>query len=352
MSLRTRLFTDWHEAASHSQAWRELAAENLFLGPDWLGAGVRAFSPARPRIGMAFSGEKLVGVLPLRLRDRLMLVGLGDDFGDYGGLLLAPGHEAEAAAALLELAFAKTGAARLRLRHLRGDLSSTAWLRAAVSHQLGWPCAWTRKGQTFVIPLNLPYEPLLKQLRSGKSRYNLRRARRQLEARGPLRLRACTTPAAIESALSILLARHAQKWPEGIFSREQGQVFARTMARKGLDTDKLELLELLSEESVVASVLAFRHTGRVYYYAVAYDADFAQYSPGSLLLQAVLERACERGEEELDLLRGPEPYKRDWGAQPVPLITLLAYNPRTLLGRGLALANRLRGRLGAEAECA
>ncbi|HEV2464733.1 MAG TPA: GNAT family N-acetyltransferase [Acidobacteriaceae bacterium] len=50
----------------------------------------------------------------------------------------------------------------------------------------------------------------------------------------------------------------------------------------------------------------------------AYSPDHADLRPSSLLLSYVIEKAAEEGIEVIDMLRGEEPYKRIWHADPVP----------------------------------
>lgn len=50
----------------------------------------------------------------------------------------------------------------------------------------------------------------------------------------------------------------------------------------------------------------------------ASSPDHADLRPSSLLLSYVIEKAAEEGIEVIDMLRGEEPYKRIWHADPVP----------------------------------
>jgi CelD/BcsL family acetyltransferase involved in cellulose biosynthesis len=68
----------------------------------------------------------------------------------------------------------------------------------------------------------------------------------------------------------------------------------------------------------IAGLLGFRERGTLYGYLQGSDPAYDPLSPGVLLLGAVVERSIEEGLAALDFLRGREPYKLWWGAEPRP----------------------------------
>jgi CelD/BcsL family acetyltransferase involved in cellulose biosynthesis len=58
----------------------------------------------------------------------------------------------------------------------------------------------------------------------------------------------------------------------------------------------------------------------VFYYLGGFDPRFRAASPGSVLLGHAAEDAIGRGDRHLDLLRGRERYKYEWGGVDRPML--------------------------------
>jgi CelD/BcsL family acetyltransferase involved in cellulose biosynthesis len=61
----------------------------------------------------------------------------------------------------------------------------------------------------------------------------------------------------------------------------------------------------------------------VLYYNAGIDPEARDLSPGVVLLERLVRRAIERGKCRVDLMRGDEPYKYEWGATDEPIQRLL-----------------------------
>jgi len=64
--------------------------------------------------------------------------------------------------------------------------------------------------------------------------------------------------------------------------------------------------------TLVAFELGFRCARKLWVYTKAYDREYSRYSPGTVLLCAVLDYGYAKGFKEYDFLRGEEPYKLQW----------------------------------------
>ena len=60
------------------------------------------------------------------------------------------------------------------------------------------------------------------------------------------------------------------------------------------------------------------------------DPEARELSPGVVLLERLVRRAIERGKCRVDLLRGDEPYKYEWGAVDEPIQRILVRRTATL----------------------
>ncbi len=67
----------------------------------------------------------------------------------------------------------------------------------------------------------------------------------------------------------------------------------------------------------------FETPGALLYYNAGVDPDARDLSPGVVLLERLVRRAIETGKCRVDLMRGDEPYKYEWGAQDEPIQRLL-----------------------------
>lgn len=124
-----------------------------------------------------------------------------------------------------------------------------------------------------------------------------------------------------------LVRLHSERWAlrgeGGVFRDPRVLEWHREalplLARRGLV--RLSCLRL-NGETIAAMYCLADLPGRVsrslYVYIPAFSPRFAVLSPGTLLLAHEVERAAAEGIETIDMLRGNEPYKQLWRAQPAP----------------------------------
>jgi len=178
------------------------------------------------------------------------------------------------------------------------------------------PCA--TEGNGFAEVNKAPFIPLsgigsieeLLSRFSGKSRYNLRRERAQLERLGALRLRVFGQDE-VQPALGVLpdfLRAHVDKWPgayraDGFFGR---------LVSHGLPSGVLHVSVLEVGGKAVSWHIGFFCRRRFYYYVPAFNHEAARCSPGMVHLVKLIEDALARGATVFDLLTGEEAYKLRW----------------------------------------
>ncbi len=79
------------------------------------------------------------------------------------------------------------------------------------------------------------------------------------------------------------------------------------------------LSALLIDDTVVSAHLGFVGRGRFYYIFPAYDAAYARYRPGHLLLNYLVDQTTQQGFETFDLGVGDEAYKISWATERITL---------------------------------
>jgi CelD/BcsL family acetyltransferase involved in cellulose biosynthesis len=152
-------------------------------------------------------------------------------------------------------------------------------------------------------------------------RRNIRRASSRLAAEGAMHR--SHRGASVVTRLQTLRMMHEAQW--GDRSRFLSQFDRFTAAcRLGAESDEVVVHELANDDDVIATVVSFEVAGRVSLYQSARLTDFHWRNAMSVLLNAVIADACERGFSEVDFLRGEEPYKDGFAPRRRELFRLLA----------------------------
>ena len=95
----------------------------------------------------------------------------------------------------------------------------------------------------------------------------------------------------------------------------------------------LRLGVVYAENTPIAVQLWFVVDGVAYIYKLAYDENYAKYSPGSILTMKMFESAIDEDRvSEIDYLTGDDHYKKDWMSHRRQRLGLVGYNRKTFLG--------------------
>lgn len=168
-----------------------------------------------------------------------------------------------------------------------------------------------------------------------KERHEIRRKVRRAEAVGEVTLVDSTDPSA---DLEAFIELHQARWgDDGLFPAtpggDQSRVFFRRLfelfAERAGAADAsprdpslhLAFLEVTGRR--VAAAVFFETPGGLLYYNAGVDPEARDLSPGVVLLERLVRRAIDRGKCRVDLMRGDEPYKYEWGARDEPIKRLL-----------------------------
>nr|WP_255500833.1 GNAT family N-acetyltransferase [Caulobacter sp. 17J80-11] len=151
-------------------------------------------------------------------------------------------------------------------------------------------------------------------------RGNLSNARRRAKRLGTVNV-TTATEATLAEDFDTLLRLHAARWAgesgAGL-SDPQVQDFHRAVARAFLAEGWLRLYLLQIDGRAAAAFYGFQLRGRAYAYIGGFDPEFAEASPGALIMRHAIEQAVREGCVSFEFLRGREPYKYAWGAVDQP----------------------------------
>jgi CelD/BcsL family acetyltransferase involved in cellulose biosynthesis len=258
---------------------------------------------------------------------------------DYATILAHPADLPAAADALVAQLITDPGHpepwSAIDLRRLRQadpatDALATAFGKREIAE--GWTLNLEREDVCPVIrlPEGAELDGFLATL-GKKQRHEIRRKVRRAESTGPIELVESADPAA---DLDAFIDLHQRRWGErGLFpptpGGEQGRQFVRRLFETfadaaGIDGHPTVHLGFLTVGGKrVGAEIHFETAGSILYYNAGIDPDARALSPGVILLERLVRRAIERGKCRVDLLRGDEPYKYEWGAIDEPVQRIL-----------------------------
>jgi hypothetical protein len=268
---------------------------------------------------------------------------------DYATLLAHPADLPAAADAIVDYLATDPGHpepwAIIDLRRLRQadpatDVLTEAFGRREVSE--GWTLNVEREDVCPVVrlPDGADFDGYLATL-GKKQRHEIRRKVRRAETGGSIELIESTDPIA---DLDAFIDLHQRKWGErGLFpdtvGGEQGRKFVRRLfelfgeATSGpnaiADHPTVHLGFLTIDGKRIAAEIHFETVSSLLYYNAGVDPEAKALSPGVVQLERLVRRAIDRGKCRVDLLRGDEPYKYEWGAVDEPVLRILVRRAET-----------------------
>ncbi len=273
-----------------------------FLRSWWL---TGAAGPGR-HFHLVVDGRQLLGGLALEKRHPMLsvrMMGDGSLCPDHLDLLAAPGHEAQVVSLLRDW-LCRPGE---RLLDLKGIRAGSRLIEALPGRVRREPMA--------VAPFTpLPGTPeAYRATLPSQFRRNLRVSAKRLAAEG-------VTHQTIRGRA--VLQRLSQWGSRSGFL----PVFDRFAAgfAGGCAADEVVVHELGHDDLVVATVTAFEVAGRVSLYQSARRTDRRWRDATTVLLAAIIDDACARGFDEVDFLRGDEPYKGRFTRNHRQLLRLVA----------------------------
>lgn len=139
-------------------------------------------------------------------------------------------------------------------------------------------------------------------------------------------------PAEIRSRLDEFMDLHVREWTarngRSLFLDQENRVFYRFLIDDLREYDAVRLHTLTLDGRLIAAHFGFEWNRRVYYYKPCYEPDFAQHSPGRLLLAHIIRDAVDGHLEEVDMLYGSESYKMQFALDVRPTGALELHRSR------------------------
>jgi hypothetical protein len=284
-------------AAPFVEAWERLAdaplERNVFAEPWLLLPALDCFAGDDPvRIGLTFDtkSEELTGVFPFVRRPKWNRLPVPVVSGwihpqSYLGTPLLH-REPERAKRAIDRFVSSSDEGLLEFDDVSGDGDFMRLLMEVVHRrQLPW-LVTNSTTRPVLVPRGGADEYLAAAL-DGDGRRKLRSKEKGLAAIGPIRSDAVETPSALDEWISVYLRLEKAGWKgkygSALVDDPDARRYFETIVREGFRRGNALAVTLSSADRPVAVKLNFKSGNEWFAYKIAYDEDFARYSPGLLL---------------------------------------------------------------------
>jgi len=330
-------------------AWNRLNQSamqpNVFMSYDWYRAWNRRLSERhggdrRPHVLVLKNGGEIAGLLPLvyHTASRYGLTArkleFAETFGDYHELVLGNDLEGMTRAIAEYLMDTRDEWDVVELRDLREAGNTPAAINRALS---GTGLVY----RLLPEPVRCPYMPIVgsadsmvtSETRRAEGCRTFRKERQRLKrlTEEGLRVRIIEDPQREPGLVEKLIALEGQKHVGGELSApfiaEHPHIFQQlfdTLGPRGW----FAIGYMEQGDRPVGVRLVFRCGTKLWEFLTAYDHSFARWSPGIMLVLALLDYGFDHGCDEFDFLRGEESYKKEWSSDVHQSRRLLIWNPR------------------------
>lgn len=327
MSVRVEVVSEFERLQALSGQWSRLldGGSNItpFQSPHWLLTWWPHLGSGEIRTPVFWNGDVMVGLIPCfhhvwegALQSTLM----GSGITDYLEPCIARRFEQEI------------------LLHLGTHLDADRSLQVVNWQDLEFETPLTKLSgvstlsfetfpDTACSEIPLPKDPeIFWRARSSDLRRNVRRYGSKAEAHGDLGFRVDeeVSPTVLDALFTLHAARWAQRGESGMVVANRSEAFLRDVAQVFSALGCLRLFSLQWGSRIVAVIFGLSYRSKIYGYLSAFDPEHESFGLGRILLSKAIEYAIESGHTAWNFLRGEEPYKRSWGATPIPKCRIIA----------------------------
>ncbi len=341
--MQVKRISSTAELAALAGHWACLARGVPFRSWPWLIAWWRHFGHGGELFVLSVRDVHgtLVGIAPWYMRRCgargrvLRFLGSGEACSDYLSILSTTEHEEAVTAAIAEwLTEAASSQATNGHQHNNWDLLELTGLSASdctaaklVAHLVDNGNAVHRRNGMNCWRIELPpsWDEYLAGL-SKSHRKQVRRVERRLLESGRVVLNTAANERDLLRGMKILVDLHQRRRQSlgepGCFASPQFSDFLHEAAERMLEAGCLQLHWAELDGRPVAAEFHLTSSTVTYAYQAGVAPDVLDEEPGRIMNVAVLKKAIEDGQRGFDFLRGDEPYKAHWRAEPRPLIEL------------------------------
>ena len=328
--MKVEHISDYKRFQEISDVWNEVLHSSdqdcPFLTHEWISSWWECFSEDNSLEVLLFRDEKEnhAGMAPLMVEDNVLRFIASEEVSDYCDFAIMKGDKEEFFESLFE--YFKTiprNIKKIELMNVQSSSSTLDYLPLLASTH-GFSCAQEEVEVAPLLELPSSYEDYLGSL-SKKRRHELRRKLKRMESLDGIRMEKITDSENLRTYLDRFIALHKQgSSSKAKFWEKPGiTAFFHEMAYRFSLQKWIELNVLFVEDRILATLINFSYSDRIYFYNVAFDRDFAWYSPGIFLFDHCIQEAISTGKKIADFLRGREEYKYYFGANDSKIFRLV-----------------------------
>ena len=312
-----RLRPEWEALRQHGQD------QDPFLSCDWFATWWRAFGGHRKLyLVTARRQGNLCAVLPLMLERTWLhgvpfrrLAAIGNDHTPRFDLVRAGDDEPLHRATWNHLMTCRSEWDVLDLPRLSaGSITTDRFVRLATEQGVRYN-VWGRAPQSPWIDIQPSWDEYI-ALRSKGFRKSLRRKKRRLDALGKVGLETVTGRKSLGPGLADGLRIEAEGWKgsnrTSISSQPAVTDFYSELARVMADREQLRLHFLTLDGERIAFDYSIIANRCLFSLKAGHGSAHARFSPGTLLLDLILQQAHEEGLIGMDLLGDSDEFKMQW----------------------------------------
>jgi CelD/BcsL family acetyltransferase involved in cellulose biosynthesis len=305
----------------------ESHSDNVFLTWEWVFNWWRVYEKNKELMILVVRSnrEGIVAIAPFYLCrnksfntfwiDEVRFIGTGEDVSpDYLDIIIRKGHEKGSIRAIVRYLCNEP---RWDVINLTDVLSTSSLAGTLKRLALINGLSFTKAHWATCPYINLPssWEEYLLGL-SKNTRYNVRRRMRNVERRFKTRYLICQKTDEVDYAIQKLSALHRKRWvgkkSSRSFATKEYNAFHQAVARDFAKKGWLQLSCLELDGDIVAIYYDYCYKNKIYYYQGGFNPSLYKYSPGIVLRAYVIQKAIERGLQEIDLLKGAYDHKYMW----------------------------------------
>lgn len=317
----------WDRVDAIESAWDELAdacGATPFMRPGWFRAWWRAFGRGTMLVLTASRGSDVLALVPLQVEGRRFRSPTNDHTPRFDLLALGAGPAHELASGVLA-----RKPTSLSFEYVDPETVSFERLRAAAD-----AASYRLVDRTYEQPPYVLVEGSwedYEQRLDGRLRRDVARRWRRLGEEGAVSVDVADGSSRLEHLLEEGFSLEPSGWKEergtAIGSRPETRRFYADIAAWAGPRGWLRLSFLHVGGRPVAFQFGLESSGVYFFLKGGYDPEYARFSPGKLLIHALLQRAFATGLTRYDFLGADEAFKLEWTQSTRELRIVQAFSP-------------------------
>ncbi len=328
--MKVDLITEFDRFLGLAEEWNaflNVSGQDLvFLTHEWFSSWWEHLSGNNNLEVLLFKDDQdhMIGIAPLMTDGRSLRFMASHEVTDYCDFIFLQDKKEEFYKSLLRY-FRENYLDQTHMEFINIRSSSpTCVLVPEMASKYGFSHSLRETEVTPVLSIPSTYKDYINGLKR-KNRHELRRKLRRIEGLDGIKIKKITETRHLLPAIEGFISLHQKSGPEKLafWTTEGMPDFFRKVVHRFSEKGWVEMDVLFFEDSIISALLSFLYGNEVLFYNVAYDLEYASFSPGFYLFHSSIVEAISRGKSHVDFLRGREKYKYDFGAKECKIYSLI-----------------------------